>query len=127
MQARRLAFRAMRKLLPSEERFGLIAHMPRERLHPEQLAGKLRRMSIPSLREAYIRRETIYNAIYSLPAGELRKELITSLRPGETTRRPRSGSIDRCGQIPEVVSIHVRPPEIEDQVMPDIGTALDQG
>src|SRR3546814_15657688 len=37
---------------------------------------------------------------------------------GKTTRRPRSGGVDRRGQIPEMVSIHVRPPEIEDRLMP---------
>ncbi|MCR3877580.1 IS30-like element IS1394 family transposase, partial [Pseudomonas aeruginosa] len=50
--------------------------------------------------------------------GELRKELIICLRQGKTTRRPRSGGVDRRGQIPDMVSIHVRPPEIEDRLMP---------
>ena len=31
---------------------------------------------------------------------------------------PRTRGVDRRGQIPEMVSIHVRPPEIEDRVMP---------
>ena len=108
----------MRKLLPGSERFELVAHMLRKRLSPEQIAGKLRSMNIPSLREAYVCRETIYNAIYALPVGELRKELIICLRQSKTTRRPRSGGVDRRGQIPEMVSIHVRPPEIEDRLMP---------
>jgi IS30 family transposase len=118
MQARRQACRPMRKLLPGSERFELVTHMLRERLSPEQIAGKLRRMNIPSLRDAYVCRETIYNAIYALPVGELRKELIICLRQSKTTRRPRSGGVDRRGQIPEMVSIHVRPPEIEDRLMP---------
>ena len=118
MQARRQVCRPMRKLLPGSERFELVAHMLRERLSPEQIAGKLRSMNIPSLRDAYVCRETIYNAIYALPVGELRKELIICLRQSKTTRRPRSGGVDRRGQIPEMVSIHVRPPEIEDRLMP---------
>lgn len=40
------------------------------------------------------------------------------LRQGKITRRPRSGGVDRRGQIPDMVSIHVRPPEIEDRQMP---------
>ena len=100
------------------ERFELVAHMLRERLSPEQLAGKLRSMNIPSLKDAYFCRETIYNAIYALPVGELRKELIICLRQSKTTRRARSGGVDRRGQIPEMVSIHVCPPEIEDLLMP---------
>src|SRR3546814_9871697 len=61
---------------------------------------------------------TLFRSIYALPVGELRKELIICLRQGKTTRRPRSGGVDRRGQIPEMVSIHVRPPEIEDRLMP---------
>lgn len=118
MQARRQVCRPKQKLLPGSERFELVAHMLRERLSPEQIAGKLRSMNIPSLRDAYVCRETIYNAIYALPVGELRKELIICLRQSKTMRRPRSGGVDRRGQIPERVSIHVRPPEIEDRLMP---------
>ncbi len=40
------------------------------------------------------------------------------LRQGKSTRRPRSGGVDRRGQIPNMVSIHVRPPEVEDRRMP---------
>ncbi|WP_155736420.1 IS30 family transposase, partial [Stutzerimonas frequens] len=90
-------------------------HMLREHLSPEQIAGKLRSMNIPNLRDAYVCRETIYNAIYALPVGELRKELIICLRQGKTTRR---STPPERGQIPEMVSIHVRPPEIEDRLMP---------
>ncbi|MDX1300341.1 MAG: helix-turn-helix domain-containing protein, partial [Pseudomonas sp.] len=88
MQARRQVCRPMRKLLPGSERFELVAHMLRECLSPEQIAGKLRSMNIPSLRDAYVCRETIYNAIYALPVGELRKELIICLRQSKATRRP---------------------------------------
>ncbi|EPV3036360.1 transposase, partial [Pseudomonas aeruginosa] len=42
MKARRRVCRPMRKLLPGSERFELVAHMLRERLSPEQIAGKLR-------------------------------------------------------------------------------------
>ena len=87
-------------------------------MSPEQIAGKLRSMNTPSLRYAYVCRETIYKATYALPVGELRKELIICLRQSKATRRPRSGGVDRRGQIPEMVSIHVRPPEIEDRLMP---------
>jgi len=76
MQARRQVCRPMRKLLPGSERFELVAHMLRERLSPEQIAGKLCSMNMPNLRDAYVYRETIYNAIHALPVGELRKELI---------------------------------------------------
>ncbi|BBT18333.1 IS30 family transposase [Metapseudomonas otitidis] len=118
MQRWRKAYRPRRKLLPGCERSERFAHMLRERLSPEQIAGKLRSMNIPNLRNAYVCRETIYNAIYPLPVGERRKELIICLRQGETTCRPRSGGVDRRGLIPKIVSIHVRPTEIKDRLMP---------
>ncbi|MBC8743076.1 IS30 family transposase, partial [Paraburkholderia sp. UCT31] len=33
-------------------------------------------------------------------------------------RMPRTRGTDRRGQIPDMVSIHVRPPEIEDRLLP---------
>lgn len=117
-RVRRQPCRPKRKLLQGSERFDLVTHMLRGRLSPEQIAGKLRSMNIPSLKDAYVCRETIYNAIYALPVGGLRKELILCLRQGKTTRKPRSGEVDRRWQIPEMLSIHVRPPEIEDRLMP---------
>lgn len=33
-------------------------------------------------------------------------------------RRSRSGGVDRRNRIPDMVSIHVRPPEIEDRLVP---------
>ena len=60
----------------------------------------------------------LYTAIYAYPRGELRRQLIALLRQGKSTRRPRSAGSDRRGQIPDMVSIHVRPPEVNDRVMP---------
>jgi IS30 family transposase len=45
-------------------------------------------------------------------------KLIACLRHGHSTRMPRTRGTDRCGQIPDMVSIHVRPPEIEDRLLP---------
>jgi IS30 family transposase len=81
----------------------------------------------------YVCRETIYNALYALPVGELRKDLIICLRQGNTSRRPRSGGVDCRGQIPDLVRIHVLPPEVEDRLTPGhryagpVGGRSDQG
>ena len=48
----------------------------------------------------------------------MRRQLIACLRQGRGTRLPRSRGADRRGQIPEMVSIHVRPPEVDDRIMP---------
>lgn len=118
MRQRRTACRPRKKLLPEGELFELVVVLLRDCFSPEQIAGKLRSMKSNLFEDAYVCRETIYNAIYSLPVGQLRKELIQCLRQGKSTRRPRSGGVDRRGQIPDMVSIHVRPPEIEDRLMP---------
>lgn len=87
------------------------------RWSPQQIAGTLKRM-FPDQAERQVSHETIYTAIYAHPRGELRRQLIACLRHGRTTRLPRSRGVDRRGQIPEMVSIHVRPPEVDDRVMP---------
>lgn len=104
MQVRRRSCRPKRKLSHDGERFELVTHLLRERLSPEQIAGKLRNMKTPSLRDAYVCRQTIYNAVYALPVGGLRKELILCLRQGNATRRPRSEGVDRRWQIPEMLA-----------------------
>jgi transposase, IS30 family len=62
--------------------------------------------------------ETIYSAVYLVPRGALRTELIACLRQGRSTRKPRTRGTDRRGQIPNMQSIHVRPPEVDDRLIP---------
>ncbi|KAF4560175.1 IS30-like element ISPsy38 family transposase [Pseudomonas sp. CES] len=118
MRQRRTACRPQRKLLPDSELFDLVVHLLRKRFSPQQIGGKLRDMEFPNFEDVYVCRETIYNAIYVLPVGELRKELIICLRQGKTSRRPRTGGVDLRGQIPDLVSIHVRPPEVKGRLTP---------
>ena len=66
----------------------------------------------------HVSHETIYTAIYAQPRGELRRQLIACLRHGHSTRMSRTRGTDRRGQISDMVSIHVRPPEIEDRLLP---------
>ena len=53
-----------------------------------------------------------------LPRGELKRELIACLRHHKQSRKPRSRGTDRRGQIPDMQSIHIRPPKIEDRAIP---------
>ena len=69
-------------------------------------------------KEAYVCRETIYKAIYAMPVGGVAQGAGAVLRQGKSTRRPRTGGVDRRGQIPYMVNIHLRPPEVEDRLMP---------
>jgi transposase, IS30 family len=84
---------------------------------PQQISGTLRRM-YPDDPSQQVSHETIYTAIYARPYGELRRQLVACLRHHRTDRMPRSRGTDRRGQIPDMVSIHVRPPEVDDRVMP---------
>ena len=84
---------------------------------PEQIAGTLKVVNgdYPNLQVSH---ETIYQAIYLMPRGELRTEVIGWLRFGHAKRRPRARGEDRRGQIPDMVSIHDRPPEVDERLVP---------
>ncbi len=72
MKARRVVCRPKRKLLLDSELFKLVKEMLGDHFSPEQIAGNLRSM-FPKLKDAYVSHETIYNAIYALPVGDLIK------------------------------------------------------
>ena len=97
--------------------FGLVQDQLREGWSPEQIAGRLEE-AFPDDSTRTVSHETIYTAIYVLPRGSLRTDLISLLRHGHAKRRPRARGQDRRGQIADMVSLHVRPPEIEDRVIP---------
>ena len=72
---------------------------------PQQISGRLKHMQDPET----VAHEMIYQAIYLLPRGELRKQLIGLLRQGHKFRRPRGQGKDRRGSLPDMVSVHERP------------------
>ena len=114
---RRRCGRPAIKLHPESILASLVIHLLRLRWSPEQIALTLARLYPPG-HEYRVPHETIYNCIYAMPVGELRKELIATLRHAHNKRLPRSKGKDRRGQIPDMLSIHVRPPEIEDRQFP---------
>ena len=116
-EQRRIAVRPLAKLHPHGALWRVVCDLLSWRWSPQQIAATLRRMH-PDDSAWHVSHETIYNAIYAYPRGELKKQLIALLRQGKSSRRPRSAGQDRRGQIPEMVSIHVRPPEVNDRVMP---------
>ncbi len=116
LQRRRLGRPAI-KLHPDSVLRHLVIHLLRLRWSPEQIALTLARLH-PSSSKHRVSYETIYNCIYAMPVGELRKELIATLRQARNKRLPRSKGKDRRSQIPDMLSIHVRPPEIKDRQFP---------
>ncbi len=109
--------RPPRKLMEGSELFEIVLDMLRNYWSPQQISGTLKTM-FPGQTEAHVSHETLYKTIYAIPRGELRKELIACLRQGRSKRRPRAGGQDRRQQIPDLVSIHVRPPEVDERVLP---------
>jgi IS30 family transposase len=114
---RRAAARPARKLNMHGVSWAFVKTLLDWKWSPQQIAAMLKKV-FPNEPERHVSHETIYTAIYAQPRGELRRQLIACLRHGQSTRLPRSRGADRRGQIPDMVSIHVRPPEVDDRVMP---------
>ncbi|GHT84076.1 hypothetical protein AGMMS49543_13200 [Betaproteobacteria bacterium] len=66
----------------------------------------------------HLSHETIYRALYALPRGQLRRELIAQLRFAHKRRKSRSGGKDRRGSLPNMTSIHLRPVEVAARQVP---------
>jgi len=115
--ARRRAGRGPAKLCTQGVRWRIVLTLLDWKWSPQQISGTLRRM-YPTDPTQHVSHETIYTAIYAQPRGELRRQLIACLRHGHNNRMSRTRGTDRRGQIPDMVSIHVRPPEIEDRLLP---------
>jgi transposase, IS30 family len=84
---------------------------------PEQIAGRLRREYPDDMRKR-LSTETIYVALYVLPRGTLRTELLAALRQARKARRPRARGTDRRGQLLHMTSIADRPAEVASRTVP---------
>ena len=109
--------RVERRLRPGTALWSHVLRYLKAGYSPEQIAGTLAVVhpDTPSLQVSH---ETIYTAIYAMPRGALRTEVIGWLRFGHAKRRPRARGEDRRGRIPDMVSIHDRPPEVEERLLP---------
>jgi IS30 family transposase len=89
---------------------------------PEQIAGRLRR-DHPDDPEMWVSHETIYQALYVQPRGELAREVRQAIKGGEALRTGRTarrhqGRQPRQGPISNMVSISERPAEAADRAIP---------
>ena len=109
--------RVPRRLVPGAPLWEELLLLLRRRHSPQQIVSILRRMH-PTEPERRVSHETIYTAIYAMPRGELRREIIACLRRGHRRRRSRAGGEERRGRLRNMVSIHQRPPEIEERLVP---------
>ena len=115
--ARRVMPRRLPKLHPDGALFQVVRHQLKLLWSPQQIASKLK-VLWPDNPEKSVSHETIYNAIYLHPRGELKRELIACLRHHNQVRKPRSRGDDRRYQIQDMQSIHIRPAEVEDRLIP---------
>jgi len=94
----------------------IVRHV-RKKWSPEQIAASLKE-TYPHDVEKHISHETIYAALYILPRGTLRKELLSCLRQKRRRRHSRSNAHARRGQIPGAIPIQERPKAVEKRGVP---------
>jgi IS30 family transposase len=96
----------------------VIDHL-RLRWSPQQIADRLKR-EYPNDMDMQASHETIYTYVYCLARGSLRKELVGYLRQKRTHRGPRARThaVRKATRIADLTSIHERPKEVEDRIIP---------
>jgi IS30 family transposase len=84
---------------------------------PEQIAGRLRE-DFPDDPEMWVSHETIYQALYVQPRGELARLVKTALRTGRTQRKPQGRKEIGRGKLKGMINISERPAEADDRAVP---------
>ena len=84
---------------------------------PEQIAGRLR-LDFPDDPEMWVSHETIYQALYVQPRGELAKLVKTALRTGRTQRKRQGRTETGRGKLKDMINIADRPKEADDRAIP---------
>lgn len=105
------------KLVMGNSLFAIVVSYLKKNWSPEQIAGTLQRM-YPDNPEQRVSHETIYHTLYAMPRGELRRELIACLRWSRDKRRSKTRAPRGCGHIMAMQSIHLRPAEVADRLIP---------
>jgi len=95
--------------------WAVVALLLHECWSPRQIAYTLKHQN-PQSKKHCACAETIYQAIYAHPVGELKSDLIALLRQGRNRRRPRTRGKNRRG-IADMASIKIRPPEVDERII----------
>jgi transposase, IS30 family len=114
---RRAHSRPVAKLVVGNALFEEIRSYLQLHWSPQQIAAHLAKLH-PDEAAKRASHESIYNIIYAQPRGELKRELVACLRMARAKRWPRSRGEDRRGQMADLLSIHVRPPEVTHRQFP---------
>src|SRR3569832_2807677 len=113
----RRSCRNRRKLGPRTALFATVCRQLRRGWSPSQIAGRLKWMH-PDEPKRRVSHETIYRALYVLPRGGLRRELLSWLRQGHQNRWPRSRGSKRRERLAEDLRIAARPEEVSARLVP---------
>jgi len=86
---------------------------------PKQITERLPKL-YPCDHSMRVSHETLYRSLFIQARGELKKQLLTHLRSGQSIRRARNASAKGKGQgqIVGAISIRERPAEVEDRAVP---------
>lgn len=84
---------------------------------PEEI-GKRMKLEYPQDTSMRISHETIYQHLYCLPRGELKKILIQGLRQERKMRQTRKYAHYKRQRIQDIISISERPEEARDRIVP---------
>lgn len=89
----------------------------RQEWSPEEIAKRLK-LDYAEDMTMRISHEAIYQHLYCLPRGELKKELMKGLRQKRKRRLSCQAAHDRRQKIPDIISISERPKEVKDRIVP---------
>jgi transposase, IS30 family len=124
--AQRRAVRLRREASLARRKLGADLRSPRWRTvldglrsgwSPQQIAGRLK-ASGSHMQALSMSHETIYCAIYAMPRGTLRSDLISMLRKHHKVRMPRTRGQARCQAVQDITPIALRPPEVAARIVP---------
>ncbi|NBW46112.1 MAG: IS30 family transposase [Betaproteobacteria bacterium] len=108
------------RLAPDGPLFAGIARLLRLGWSPEQISGRRKRMENGMEQPSGLRvsHEAIYTALYALPRGELRRELLSFLRQAKPMRGRRPKGSGRRGKLVGMTNIRERPEEVGGRLVP---------
>lgn len=107
------------KLASSAALRKVVAEKLERQWSPAQISGWLREEHAGDS-TMQVSHETIYQSLFVQARGALKKELVSHLRTRRKMRRARGASHagEGRGRIIDAISIHERPPEVEDRAVP---------
>jgi IS30 family transposase len=108
------------RMAPDGPLFAELSRLVRLGWSPEQISGRRKREAVGMEQESglAVSHEAIYAAIYALPRGELRRELIGFLRHAKPTRGRKPKGSELRGKLIGMTNIKDRPEEVEGRLVP---------